>query len=199
MKKSKFFAVVCIIILSFTLLFVLGCGGGQNNKVEQSKTIVEQANEVRKQAKKEGLVAIEGLTVSSIDKSITVKFPEHYVLLKQAGEDEQYVGINVKNKLGMTVIFDATGLAKVPFNSDDKVLQRKNEALKKKYNNINNEEAYYQKINNKWFLILNNKNKKITLFTTSSKGTSIMLITQNQSTHFLKDDQREIAENIKIQ
>ena len=76
MKKRHVIFLICL-FLSF---LIMGCGGKSDDKAQVTKTNAELANEVKASAKKQGLNIYDGLTVFSPDKSISVTFPDHYVI-----------------------------------------------------------------------------------------------------------------------
>ena len=173
----------------------MGCGGKSDDKAQVTKTNAELANEVKASAKKQGLNIYDGLTVFSPDKSISVTFPDHYVILtKKNDQVNQFVAIHVKHNKGINVMFAHLNRDVILYNSNDDLVNKHMENLYKKYPEYKGN-VTMKKINNKWFLSDKFENGDIGLHTTSSKNTNVSL----RGSKLLEDDMKKIAADIKIQ
>lgn len=191
MKIRNVMFFICV-LLSF---LVLGCGGKSDNKAQVTKTNTELANEIKDRAKKQGLNIYEGLTVYSPDKSISVTFPNHYVILtKKDDQISQFVGIHVKHNKGINVMFAHLNGDVILYNSNDNLVNKHIEDLYKKHPEYKGN-VTMKKINNKWFLSDTYENGDIGLHVTSSKKTNASL----RGPKLLEDDLKKIAEDLKVQ
>lgn len=191
MKKRHVIFLICL-FLSF---LILGCGGKSDDKAQVTKTNAELANEVKASAKKQGLNIYDGLTVFSPDKSISVTFPDHYVILtKKNDQVNQFVAIHVKHNKGINVMFAHLNRDVILYNSNDDLVNKHMENLYKKYPEYKGN-VTMKKINNKWFLSDKFENGDIGLHATSSKNTNVSL----RGSKLLEDDMKKIAADIKIQ
>jgi|GEM_PF-6021546 len=192
MKKYIFLILACL-ILSF-LLF--GCGGNKSEKTSSSKEVAALKNDIINKYKKDGCEIIEGSTVYSPDKSVSVTLPESYVIVTMDDKcilGKQYQCIHAKNKDGISILFAPVNENSVPYNAESSFIRQKRELIKK--NSTNSTESIdLQEINNKWFLVTHVKSKNHLLFASSNNNTEVTIA----APVILKDDLNKTASDIKF-
>lgn len=191
MKKNTYMLSVFIVIF----LFIAGCGSSSSNKVQDKNPNDALINSVKAQFIKEGFTIIDGLTIESPDKSISVTFPDNYVIVtkpEKGFEGVQYLGVHLKINDGISVIFAPAPKSPFRYNQDDKSIESKQKIFDK--NNPKLEGTFNsRKINNNWFLVTQMKDGTVSYSTTGNKETEVEVTTK-----LLKSDLMKVVESIKF-
>ncbi len=191
MKKTITLLVAFLLVINLSF----GCGNTPKKKAQSVDPKIAAIEKIKNHFKNQGFMIIEGWTIESPDKSISVTFPDNYIIVTKEDkslESVQYLGVHPRINDGISVIFGP--LPKNPFryNMDDKAVEKyhnlfikTNPQLKGFFNT--------RKIDGNWFIVTQTKDGTTSFSTSGNKSTEVDITSK-----LLKEDLMKVVESIKF-